>query len=194
MPAVGRAPRTRGGVWAEEALLGYQVLLGIHQVPHVVILQQRSVEGAVQGAGRAQVLVLGRRETAWQPLPSPGPGLLGRRREVLCRRHDESGKGPGREAWDQGGGGWSGTWITTKRWGSLAMRENSVTNSRNRGRHSESIIQPGGGRRLSISVPGALGVRPRPPSPSLSSDSSPKLLGGRDEVPEALRISVRLPF
>lgn len=32
--------------------------------------------------------------------------------------------------------------MTTKRWGSLAMRENSDTNSRNLGRHSESIIQP----------------------------------------------------
>lgn len=76
MPAVGRAPRTRGRVWAEEALLGHQVLLRIHQVPHVVILQQRSVEGAIQGAGRAQVLILGRRETAWQPPPSPVRGLL----------------------------------------------------------------------------------------------------------------------
>lgn len=36
--------------------------------------------------------------------------------------------------------------MTTKRWGSLAIRENSATNSRNRGRHSESIIQPGGRR------------------------------------------------
>lgn len=35
--------------------------------------------------------------------------------------------------------------MTTKRWGSLAMRENSDTNSRNLGRHSESIIQPRAG-------------------------------------------------
>lgn len=35
--------------------------------------------------------------------------------------------------------------MTTKRWGSLAMRENSDTNSRNLGRHSESIIQPSTG-------------------------------------------------
>lgn len=61
VPAVGRAPGPRRRVRAEEALLRHQVLLGVHQVPHVVVLQQRPVEGAVQGAGRAQVLVLGRR-------------------------------------------------------------------------------------------------------------------------------------
>lgn len=71
MPVVGRAPSTRGRIWAEEALLGYQILLSIHKVSHVIIFQQRAVEGAVQGAGRAQVLILGRRVTAWQPLPSP---------------------------------------------------------------------------------------------------------------------------
>lgn len=76
VPAVGCAPSARGRVWAEEALLGYQVLLSIHQVPHVVILQQRAVEGAVQGAGRAQVLILGRgRQSTWPPLPSPARGL-----------------------------------------------------------------------------------------------------------------------
>lgn len=69
MPAVGRAPRSRGRFWAEEPLLGHQVLLGINQVPHVIIFQQRTVEGAVQWAGGAQVFILGRRETAWQPLP-----------------------------------------------------------------------------------------------------------------------------
>lgn len=42
--------------------------------------------------------------------------------------------------------------MTTKRWGSLAIRENSATNSRNLGRHSESIIQPGGRRGLGVSV------------------------------------------
>lgn len=47
----------------------------------------------------------------------------------------------------QGWGGRFSTWMTTKRWGSLAMRENSATNSRNLGRHSESIIQPGGWAR-----------------------------------------------
>lgn len=76
MPAMGRASSTRGRVWAEEALLGYQVLLRIHQVAHVIILQQRAVEGAIQGASRAQVFILGRRETVWQPLPSPVCSLL----------------------------------------------------------------------------------------------------------------------
>lgn len=76
MPAMGRACSTRGRVWAEEALLGHQVLLRIHQVAHVVILQQRAVEGAIQGASRAHVFILGRRETAWQPLPSPVRSLL----------------------------------------------------------------------------------------------------------------------
>ena len=71
MPAVGRAPSTRGRVWAEEALLRYQVLLSVHQVPHVVVLQQRPVEGAVQGAGRAQVLVLGRRGQSVAASPQP---------------------------------------------------------------------------------------------------------------------------
>lgn len=52
--------------------------------------------------------------------------------------------------------------MTTKRWGSLAMRENSATSSRNRGRHSESIIQPGGRRKLNISGPEAACVLPRP--------------------------------
>lgn len=62
MPAVSCAPRARGRVGAEEALLGYQVLLSVHQIPHVVILQQGAVEGAVQGAGGAQVLILGSRK------------------------------------------------------------------------------------------------------------------------------------
>lgn len=44
--------------------------------------------------------------------------------------------------------------MTTKRWGSRAMRENSVTSSRNLGRHSESIIQPG-------AEPGAIRARSR---------------------------------
>lgn len=154
---MGRAPRSRGRVWAEEPLLGHQVLLGIHQVPHVVIFQQRTVEGAVQRAGGAQVFVLGRRETAWQPL-SPaqcrkaprGQGLTIRQGLGSEARTESSPSPPSvgvcflvtrRDGVER-----PRTWMTTKRWGSLAMRENSATSSRNRGRHSESIIQPGAGR------------------------------------------------
>lgn len=173
MPAVGCAPSTRNRIWAEEALLGYQVLLRIHQVPHVVILQQRAVEGAVQGAGRAQILILGRRETEDGSLSPPqrlaSYGWLKEVQEVRI----------GLEAWDpgvaslsihfrgvlshrQGQGGKASTWMTTKRWGSLAMRENSATNSRNRGRHSESIIQPGDRRKLSICFRCSLCAAPPP--------------------------------
>ena len=66
----------------------------------------------------------------------------------------------------QGWGERFSTGMTTKRWGSLAMRENSVTNSRNLGRHSESIIQPGGGQEPGISVLAAACMqRPSPSRP-----------------------------
>lgn len=40
MPTVGCAPSAWGRVWAEEPLLGDQILFGIYQVPHVIILEQ----------------------------------------------------------------------------------------------------------------------------------------------------------
>lgn len=40
MSTVGRAHSARGRIWTEESLLGDQILFGIYQVPHVIILQQ----------------------------------------------------------------------------------------------------------------------------------------------------------
>lgn len=40
VPTVGCAPSAWGRVWAEEPLLGDQILFSIYQVPHVIILEQ----------------------------------------------------------------------------------------------------------------------------------------------------------
>lgn len=101
------------------------------------------------------------------------------------------------------------TWMTTKRCGSLAMRENSDTNSRNLGRHSESIIQPGteasSASQAWCSLPSVLACIPGnlwPASPldkttltdspgPAGSSSSPRLCG---LVPEPLGMPCSFSF
>lgn len=85
----------------------------------------------------------------------PGKGWACSHLPTLCGRCSSHRWGAGERP---------STWMTTKRWGSLAMRENSATSSRNLGRHSESIIQPGGTRKLSIPVLAAAFGQPRPHS------------------------------